>query len=69
MRGFTRVIGVRKLGILAVAGVGLGLFGTGVHGLTQIDGRLATATESQTVRSVDVRHDCPRDERPELQRL
>ena len=54
--------------MLSVAVVGLGLFATGVRGLTQIDGHLATATQAPSTNKVklDVRDDCPwshRDER------
>jgi hypothetical protein len=56
--------------IVAVATAGLGLFGTGVRGLTQIDGQLAGATKrpaTREVKQVEVRDDCPwahpRDER------
>lgn len=62
--------GVRRAAILSVALVGLGLFATGVRGLTEIDGHLASATEAPTTHQVkqelDVRDDCPwtdRDER------
>jgi hypothetical protein len=49
----------------------VGLFGTGVRGLTQIDGQLATATErpaTQDVRhEIDLKRDCPwRDDRRQL---
>ena len=60
---------MRKVALLSVAVTGLGLFATGVHGLTQIDGRLASATERPQVRSVDVRHDCHPKQHPPLQRL
>jgi hypothetical protein len=56
--------------ILSVAVAGLGLFGTGVRGLTQVDDQLASATKrpaAEQVRQVEVRDDCPwrdgRDER------
>ena len=67
--GRARGIGVHPGEHITFAGAGLALFGTGVHGLTQIDGRLATATERQQVRDVNVRHDCPAHQRPQLQRL
>ena len=60
---------MRKVATLAVAVTGLGLFATGVHGLTQIDGRLASETKQSQVRNVDVRHDCHPKQRPSLQRL
>jgi hypothetical protein len=53
-----------------VAIVGLGLFASGVRGLTQIDDHLAIATKNPSTHQVrqelDVRDDCPwsrRDER------
>jgi hypothetical protein len=65
-----RLIWVRRVAILSVALAGLGLFATGVRGLTELDGHLATATDgpsSQQVRQeLDARDDCPwahRDER------
>jgi hypothetical protein len=36
---------VRRVAIVAVAAAGVGLFGTGVRGLTELDGRLAGAVE------------------------
>jgi hypothetical protein len=59
---------MRRVAILAVAVAGVGLFGTGVRGLTQVDEQLATATERPATHSVeqelDGRRDCPwRDER------
>ncbi|MEA2456430.1 MAG: hypothetical protein QOI45_2692, partial [Thermoleophilaceae bacterium] len=50
------------MAIVAVAVTGLGLFGTGVRGLTQIDGQLATATKppaTREVKQLQVRDDCP----------
>jgi hypothetical protein len=57
---------------VAVAVAGLGLFGTGVRGLTQLDGQLATATKppaTQEVKQVDVRDDCPWENRRDERRL
>jgi hypothetical protein len=63
---------VRRVAILSVAVVGIGLFATGVRGLTQIDGNLATATQApstyQVRQQLDVRDDCPWSDRDE-QRL
>jgi hypothetical protein len=42
---------------------GLGLLGSGVHGLTEVDGRLADAAERGKVRDVEVRQELPRPER------
>jgi hypothetical protein len=48
---------------VAIAATGLGLFGTGVRGLTQVDGHLADATQgqppAQEVKQVRVTRDCP----------
>jgi hypothetical protein len=53
------------IGTIAVAG--LGLFGTGVHGLTQVDGKLADAAERPAAKQVrdepGGKGDCPRLER------
>ena len=53
------------IGTIAVAG--LGLFGTGVHGLTQVDGKLADAAERPAVKQVrdepGAKRDCPKPER------
>jgi hypothetical protein len=62
---------MRRLAILAIAVAGVGLFGTGVRGLTQVDEQLATATERPRTHSIkqdlDGRRDCPwRDERRRL---
>jgi hypothetical protein len=62
---------MRRVAILGVAVAGLGLFGTGVRGLTQVDEDLASATKRPAVHEVrhelDAREDCPwqgpRDER------
>lgn len=57
------------MAIATAAVVGVGLFGSSVHGLTKLDGRLADRSERATPairqehRAVDVR-DCPwRDDR------
>jgi hypothetical protein len=56
--------------IVSVAVAGLALFASGVRGLTQIDGHLATATQGPAAQEVKqelpARDDCPwthRDER------
>jgi hypothetical protein len=53
------------IGIAVVAG--LGLFGTGVHGLAQVDGKLADAADRPAAKQVrDERGgkgDCPKPER------
>jgi hypothetical protein len=53
------------IGTIAVAG--LGLFGTGVHGITQVDGKLADAADRPAVRDVKdergAKPDCPNPER------
>jgi hypothetical protein len=58
---------VRGAAIGAIAVAGLGLFGTGVHGLTQVDGKLADAAERPAAKQVrDERGgkgDCPKPER------
>ena len=72
MRGLARLVGVRRVAILAVAFAGLGLFATGVRGLTEIDGHLATATQGPSTKQVRQelprRDDCPWTHRDE-QRL
>jgi hypothetical protein len=69
----TRVDGVRRVAILAVGVAGLGLFGTGVRGLTQVDGQLASAAKRPAVHNVrhdlEARDDCPGRVAPEEQRL
>jgi hypothetical protein len=64
---------VRRVAILSVAVAGLGLFATGVRGLTQIDGQLANAAKRPAVHQVrqelDVRDDCPWPSRRDLRRL
>jgi hypothetical protein len=60
---------MRRVAILAVAAAGLGLFGTGVRGLAQVDGQLATAADRAPAthnvkQELDGHRDCPwRDER------
>jgi hypothetical protein len=60
-------MGVRRLVIGTIAVAGLGLFGTGVHGLVQVDGKLADAAGRPAVQDVknelESRGDCPRPER------
>jgi hypothetical protein len=55
------------MAIGAIAVAGLGLFGTGVHGLTQVDGKLADAAERPAVKHVrdepGSKGDCPKPER------
>jgi hypothetical protein len=63
---------VRRAAILSLAVAGLGLFASGVRGLTEIDGHLATATQRpathQVKQELDARDDCPWTHRDE-QRL
>jgi hypothetical protein len=62
LRRFTNLTGMRRVAILAVAVAGVGLFGTGVRGLTQVDEQLATATDRPAVQvrqEIDQRRDCP----------
>jgi hypothetical protein len=62
LRRFTNLTGMRRVAILAVAVVGVGLFGTGVRGLTQVDEQLATATDRPAVQvrqEIDQHRDCP----------
>jgi hypothetical protein len=60
---------------VAVVAGGFGLFGTGVHGLTKVDGQLADGAEKSAPATREVRHelgpkrDCPWHERMEQQRL
>jgi hypothetical protein len=56
---------VRGFAIATIAAAGLGLFGTGVHGLVQVDGKLAGAADRPAVQDVrnelgGKRGDCPR---------
>jgi len=57
--------------MVAVGVVGLGLFGTGLRGVTEVDGRLSDAAERPpVVRELDVKQeirapgDCPGHGRP-----
>jgi hypothetical protein len=58
---------VRGAAIGTIAVAGLGLFGTGVHGLAQVDRKLADAADRPAVRDVrdglGAKDDCPRPER------
>lgn len=69
MSRFTNLTEMKQVAILAVAAAGLGLFGTGVRGLTQVDEQLATAADRPPAvhnvkQELDVRRDCPwQDER------
>jgi hypothetical protein len=60
---------VRRVAFVAIAVAGVGLFGSGVRGLTQLDGQLADATGPTEIRSVgdrsEPRHDCPWGSNPE----
>lgn len=63
MKRLATLVGVRRVAIVSVAVAGLGLFATGVRGLTQLDEQLANATDRPAVHQVrqelDVRDDCP----------
>lgn len=54
---------MRGLAIGTIVVAGLGLFGTGVHGLAQVDGKLADAAERPAVKQVrdepGAKGDCP----------
>jgi hypothetical protein len=58
---------VRGAAIVTIAVAGLGLFGTGVHGLTRVDGKLADAADSPAAKQVrdeaGKKGDCPKPER------
>jgi hypothetical protein len=61
---------VKGVAIGAIAVAGLGLFGTGVHGLAQVDGRLADAADAadrpaakQVRNEPAAKGDCPWRER------
>jgi hypothetical protein len=59
------VSSVRRVAVGTIAIAGLGLFGTGVHGLAQVDGKLADAANRPAVQDVrnelgGKRGDCPR---------
>jgi hypothetical protein len=70
---FTNLVEMRRVAIVAVAAAGVGLFGTGVRGLTQLDGQLADATPRPTTHEVKLesegRGDCPWDRAPGERRL
>jgi hypothetical protein len=59
---------VRGLAIGAVALGGMGLFGTGVHGLVQVDGELADATGRPAAREVKRELEPKKDDCPWLER-
>ncbi len=65
MSRFTTLVRVRRTAILALAVAGLGLFGTGVRGLAQVDERLADVAERPVTHQVEQRltRDCPWQER------
>ena len=58
---------MRGVAIGTIAVAGLGLFGTGVHGLTQVDGKLADAADRPAAKQVrdvpSAKGDCPKRER------
>jgi hypothetical protein len=58
---------VRRVAIGTIALAGLGLFGTGVHGLAQVDGKLADAADRPAAKQVrderGPKGDCPKPER------
>ena len=58
---------MRGVAIGTIAIAGLGLFGTGVHGLAQVDGKLADAADRPAVKQVRdeprSKGDCPKPER------
>jgi hypothetical protein len=58
---------VRAVAIGTIAVAGLGLFGTGVHGLAQVDGKLADAADRPAVHDVrnesGAKGDCPYPEK------
>jgi hypothetical protein len=61
------VHGVRGPVIGTIALAGLGLFGTGIHGITQVDGKLADAADRPALREVrdapGAKGDCPNPEK------
>lgn len=58
---------MRAVAIGTIAVAGLGLFGTGVHGLAQVDGKLADAADRPAAKHVrderGAKDDCPKPER------
>jgi hypothetical protein len=58
---------VRGVAIGTIAVAGLGLFGTGVAGLTQVDGKLADAADRPAAKQVrderGAKGDCPKPKR------
>ena len=64
---------VRRILLVAVAVAGLGLFGSGVRGLAQMDDQLAAAAKQpathQVRQEIEVRHDCPWRDRQDERRL
>jgi hypothetical protein len=58
---------VRAAAIGTIAAAGVALFGTGVHGLTQVDGKLADAADRPAMKQVrdetPKKRDCPKPER------
>jgi hypothetical protein len=67
----TTLTQVRRTAVLALAIAGLGLFGTGVRGLAQVDGRLADGTERPVTQEVKqaLPDDCPWQDRRDQRRL
>jgi len=63
---------VRRVAIGAIAIAGVGLFGTGVHGLVQVDGQLAGAADRpaahEVKRELGGKDDCPERERRSSER-
>ena len=64
---------MRRLALVATAVVGVALFGTGVRGVADVDGRLSEAADKPALREIDVKQktrapaDCPgREPRDEL---